>query len=87
MTAAVFVGVVSTGVAGLPLSTRPEAPNFTSTQKSTSASLMSSSQADRSAALSATPHGGMAIVSSRSAVLSARCVVPSLSLFQAPVLR
>jgi len=87
VTAAVFVGVTSTGADGLALSVRPLAPNCTSSQKSTSASLRSSSQADRLAALSGVPHGGIESASSASAVLSARCVVPSLSLFQAPVFR
>ena len=86
MTAAVLVGVTSTGVEGLALSDNPPAANFTSIQKSISASLMSSSQADSLASLSGTDHGGMEMASSAAAVLSAICAVPSPSLFHTPLL-
>ncbi len=52
-----------------------------------SASLMSSSQDDRFAALSGVPHGGIAIESTASAVFSAIYAVPSPSLFHTPVFR
>lgn len=87
VTAAVFVGVTRTGIVGLALADRPPAVNFTSTQKSISASLMSSNQADIFASLSGTVQGGIEIASTAAAVLSEIVTVPSPSLFHTPELR